>query len=233
MKKKIKKKKFEHVISTDYLGKVYRVTDYIKIINKMVTAIRKFQKRHKFDAIAFTGTSGASMAYPLSLRLKLPLICVRKNDRNHFGYPIEGCVTADNYIIVDDFISDGWEYNDEVYTPTEGGHPEKVFTDKAKAEQKCQELNLEEFKGLFVSEQRYHSTIKDYGYGYDEMLEDSETADDFCREHFDTSFVSWWHDCDLDTYNDLYEDITDEQWAQFMSCFNLNFWEVVAVEKGD
>lgn len=107
MKKKTKKKEPEHIISTDYLGKIYRVNDYVRLIPKMVAAIKKLQKRRKFDAIAFTGTSGAALAYPLSLKLKLPLICVRKNDDNHFGYPIEGCVTAEKYIIIDDFIADG------------------------------------------------------------------------------------------------------------------------------
>lgn len=95
-------------IQTDYLGKIYRVNDFVKVVEKAARHITAFRKKQPFDAIAFTGTSGAALAYPLSVKLKLPLICVRKSKRdNHFGSKIEGVSNARTYIIVDDFIASG------------------------------------------------------------------------------------------------------------------------------
>src|SRR5579885_145290 len=105
-------KKTSHVIRTDYLDRVYRVNQFTKTVEKAAKTLRSFRRKHPFDAIAFTGTSGAAIAYPLSYLLGVPLICVRKSTRdNHFGYKIEGCMTAENYIIVDDFIESGSTVN--------------------------------------------------------------------------------------------------------------------------
>jgi adenine/guanine phosphoribosyltransferase-like PRPP-binding protein len=76
------------------------------------TKIKKFRRKVSFDAIAFTGTSGAAIAYLLSFILKIPLICIRKSIRdNHSGLKLEGCITAKKYIIVDDFIESGRTIN--------------------------------------------------------------------------------------------------------------------------
>lgn len=96
----------KHTIKSDYLNSIYQVQDYKKLVNKAAAAIKAFKLKNPFDAIAFTGTSGAALAYPISAMLKIPLICVRKG-ANHYGEPIEGCVTATKYIIIDDFISMG------------------------------------------------------------------------------------------------------------------------------
>ena len=60
-------------IQTDYLGKIYRVNDFVKVVNKAARSIQTFRRKNPFDAIAFTGTSGAALAYPLSLKLKILL----------------------------------------------------------------------------------------------------------------------------------------------------------------
>lgn len=61
------------------------------------------------DAIAFTGSSGAAIAFPLAARYKLPLIMIRKDGDQCHGASLEcnyhGRIT--NYIIVDDFICTG------------------------------------------------------------------------------------------------------------------------------
>lgn len=73
-----------------------------------IKTIKAWRKKHPFDAIAFTGTSGAALAYPLALALKVPLICVRKKgDGNHFKSSIEGVTNSNKYLIVDDFIVSG------------------------------------------------------------------------------------------------------------------------------
>ena len=59
-----------------------------------------------YDAIAFRGTSGAALAFPLSVRLRKPLIHVRKC-LGHTRMIVEGDYGAKRYIIVDDFMDTG------------------------------------------------------------------------------------------------------------------------------
>jgi adenine/guanine phosphoribosyltransferase-like PRPP-binding protein len=109
MKKKPSKKKpngIRHRIETEYLGRVYG-KNFLKLVPKAVSTLKAFRKKHPFDAIAFTGSSGAALAFPLSYFLKVPLIHVRKKDKNHYGGSIEGTISSRKYIIVDDFIESG------------------------------------------------------------------------------------------------------------------------------
>ncbi len=99
MKKKVK-------IRTQYLNVIYG-SNYVKLINKTIKKITLIKKKNNFDAIAFSGSSGAAIAYPISYLLKLPLIHVRK-DKSHYGNSkVEGCINSNKYIIIDDFISSG------------------------------------------------------------------------------------------------------------------------------
>lgn len=106
MKKKVKKKKFIHKIQTDYLGKVYG-KGFLKLVPKAVKKLRAIKRKHSFDAIAFTGSSGAALAYPLSYLLKMPLIHVRKGTSHYGKGKIEGTISSKRYIIIDDFIETG------------------------------------------------------------------------------------------------------------------------------
>ena len=60
-----------------------------------------------FDAIAFTGNSGAGIAYPLSARYGYNLICIRKGESSHGNRVEASKVEVSSYIIVDDQISTG------------------------------------------------------------------------------------------------------------------------------
>jgi adenine/guanine phosphoribosyltransferase-like PRPP-binding protein len=102
-----KSEKIKHKIQSSYLSRVYK-KDFLKVVPATVKLLEKFRKKNYFDAIAFTGSSGAALAFPLSYLMKLPLIHVRKGDGNHFGQPIEGTISSKNYIIVDDFIASGY-----------------------------------------------------------------------------------------------------------------------------
>lgn len=77
------------------------------MIPKAVKEIRALKKELDFDAIAFTGSSGAALAFPLSYLLKLPLIHVRKGNSHYFSGQIEGTISSKKYLIVDDFIDRG------------------------------------------------------------------------------------------------------------------------------
>jgi adenine/guanine phosphoribosyltransferase-like PRPP-binding protein len=102
--------KKELKVASSYLHDVYEVEQLPKIIDRLIDSITFFctTKRKSIDAIAFTGTSGAAAAYPLSIRLKMPLICIRKDtESSHHGLPYEGVIGIKNYIIVDDCIESG------------------------------------------------------------------------------------------------------------------------------
>jgi len=109
MKKKVLSKKksepIRHEIRTDYLGKVYG-KEFLKLVPKAAKKLRAIKRKHPFDAIAFTGSSGAALAYPLSYLLKMPLIHVRKGS-SHYSGKIEGTISSKKYIIIDDFIDTG------------------------------------------------------------------------------------------------------------------------------
>jgi adenine/guanine phosphoribosyltransferase-like PRPP-binding protein len=95
--------KQEEFIVSDYLQPFFEHEKYLTILKKMARVL----KRHKYDALAFRGMSGAFLAIPLSLITGKPLIMVRKEIQStHTSYMVEG-MYAGTYIIVDDRISSG------------------------------------------------------------------------------------------------------------------------------
>jgi adenine/guanine phosphoribosyltransferase-like PRPP-binding protein len=95
-------------IDTQYLDKVFTIALFTNTIKKLERKILKFKKDNKLkiDAIVFTGISGAAFAFPLSVSLKIPLLCIRK-EKSHSNKKLEGAREFGNYIIVDDFIDTG------------------------------------------------------------------------------------------------------------------------------
>lgn len=94
---------------TSYMECVYNDPEkYAKLIKKVAKKVRELQESLGFHAIAFRGTSGAAMAYPVSAATGIPLICVRKDDSHHGGMT-EGSDNIDvkKYLIIDDFIGLG------------------------------------------------------------------------------------------------------------------------------
>jgi adenine/guanine phosphoribosyltransferase-like PRPP-binding protein len=65
--------------------------------------------RRDYDAIAFTGVSGAAYGFPAALRTHCPAIVVRKtlDDGTHSCHLVEGPRDIERYCIVDDFIASG------------------------------------------------------------------------------------------------------------------------------
>lgn len=100
-------------VKTEYLKDVYKPRLYLNTINEAFAALAAFNEHRPFDSIAFTGTSGAAVAYPLSFLLGKRLTCIRKEDEDsHFrvfarGKRVEGCVNPRRYVIVDDCICSG------------------------------------------------------------------------------------------------------------------------------
>ena len=108
-------------IQTSYLRSVYETKLFQKTVDKAIQEADALLQKYQFDTVAFTGTSGAAMAYILAYKLNLQLLCVRKKtDGSHFhksypfsdrGWVCEGNLGSKRYLIVDDFITSGGTIN--------------------------------------------------------------------------------------------------------------------------
>lgn len=94
---------------TAYLDSIYQSPlKYKRLINKIADQMIALKKKKSFGAIAFRGSSGAALAYPLSAQTNIPLICVRKPNEQSHGFRIEGSQrNIKKYIIIDDFMESG------------------------------------------------------------------------------------------------------------------------------
>jgi hypothetical protein len=133
-------------------------------------------------------------------------------------------------------MEQGFDYNDEYYFQVDGGSPDSFFTDKKSAEEAAEVKGLEEFKRLVKD-----GSIREYSYGgLRELIADSVTEEDLLYEDgifktvFGTSAEEWfesgagWSDREVG----LKVEPTEEQWKKLFSCFNLDFYSVVTVQKG-
>jgi adenine/guanine phosphoribosyltransferase-like PRPP-binding protein len=98
-------------IRSTYMRRVFQPALFSKIVDHTMGIAEQLHQEYKFDTIAFSGTSGAAMAFILSHKMGLPLLCVRKQEiTSHYtnsGNYLEGNIGARKYLIVDDFISSG------------------------------------------------------------------------------------------------------------------------------
>ena len=83
--------------------------DLASLLKKAIAAFGRLRKTIDIQAIAYTGSSGAAIAFPLAIAYELPIIYVRKKGEQSHGCPVECNYTQEleNYIIVDDFIAFG------------------------------------------------------------------------------------------------------------------------------
>ena len=99
-------------VHTSYLHEVFYPNIFRKKVKTATLKVKSFKEKNGIDAIAFTGTSGAALAYPVAYNLNLGLINVRKlTERSHFTRgdygPVEGFLSSKKYVIIDDFIESG------------------------------------------------------------------------------------------------------------------------------
>lgn len=91
-------------VQSTYLHSVYDPEKFQRTVNTLVELMRPHAA--DFDAIAFRGSSGAALAYPLGFLLKKPLIHIRK-ELGHAGIRVEGLFGAKRIAVIDDFVSSG------------------------------------------------------------------------------------------------------------------------------
>jgi len=87
----------------------YTAKSYREQIESAIKDIQTLRDKHKFDALAFCGSSGGSIAFPACLALGIPLIMVRKEGEKSHGEYVECHEHAriKSFLIVDDFIDSG------------------------------------------------------------------------------------------------------------------------------
>lgn len=96
-----------HEIVSHYLSCVLITESLIEVVNQAVSILEPLYKEGKFEALAFTGNSGAMVGPAIAMRLGCDMILVRKKEaKGHSMYNVEGAVDA-KYCIVDDLISTG------------------------------------------------------------------------------------------------------------------------------
>lgn len=97
-----------------HLGDIFMYPDkYGQLVDRIADQLEALRKKQSFTGMVFRGLSGAALAYPLSARLHIPLICVRKKDENSHGRDVEGPqANVRRYIILDDFIETGQTIKD-------------------------------------------------------------------------------------------------------------------------
>lgn len=98
----------------NYIGTYYTI-DYLqpdltkKYINLAIQFLQRPENIKRFDSIAFTGMSGASLAIIIAHSLNKELIMVRKPGcKSHSSCTVEGYAASKKYIIIDDVISTGY-----------------------------------------------------------------------------------------------------------------------------
>lgn len=100
-------------ISTSYLSTIFYPETFPKTIQACLKEAKRIKKEQGFDTIAFSGMSGAAVAFILAHELDVPLLCIRKKgESSHYcndynDRHVEGHLTAEKYLLVDDFISSG------------------------------------------------------------------------------------------------------------------------------
>lgn len=90
------------MLMSAYLDSIFNIQRYAETI----TIMKHFLSEETFDSIAFRGTSGSAVAFPLALELNKQLLHVRKSG-GHYEALIEGQTAIETYAVVDDFVETG------------------------------------------------------------------------------------------------------------------------------
>lgn len=94
------------MIRSTYLKEIYQPEVYKKLYSKVRSVVNKEWKEKAFEAIAFSGSSGAAIAYPVCLSLGIPMIHIRKQ-KGHCHSFVEGALNVKEYAIIDDLAFTG------------------------------------------------------------------------------------------------------------------------------
>jgi hypothetical protein len=116
----------------------------------------------------------------------------------------------------------GYEYDDNIYNETEGGHPKIVFLSKEDAQRKVKELNVEEYK---------QSSITEFAYEY----EDCVNVEWDVFDNFNKSLVSKYGDIPKkykwdSNENRLHPLANEEEINEYCKMVAVSFYDVLEVD---
>jgi len=119
-------------------------------------------------------------------------------------------------------VKKGYEYDDSIYSESEGGNPELICFSKEDADIKVNELNKQEFKT---------SSLSYYSYDLEDIL--NVSTDEY--EKFNQSLVEKYgkivkKDSWNDVQNTLHPMANDEETEKYMKMTSLSFYEVKATD---
>jgi len=97
-------------INSSYLNPAFNPRTLTFVIKNIANVIKNIRKQKHFDAIAFSGMSGAAIAFPISSMMNINLLLIRKPEENSYrvlhqgeildgpGKDISSCVILDDLI---------------------------------------------------------------------------------------------------------------------------------------
>lgn len=116
----------------------------------------------------------------------------------------------------------GFEYNDEINNPTEGGHPHLIVFTKEEAKKIVDDLNSKEFK---------QSSLNDYCYDIMDILDvDSEEYEKFneslLEKYGPINVSSKWESSE----NRLHPMANEDEVKEYCKMVSFSFYEVVETD---
>ncbi len=118
-------------------------------------------------------------------------------------------------------LQKGFEYNDEIYSDSEGGSPSLVTFDLEGAKNKVKELNISEYKKV---------SLRDYAYDMEDVLSvDEDTFLAFnrkLREKYGEIQTRWRED----VHYMLHPSANEEEANEYASMVTISFYEYVETE---
>jgi hypothetical protein len=119
-------------------------------------------------------------------------------------------------------VKKGYEYDDNIYSESEGGSPELICFSKEDAEAKVRELNKQEFK---------KSSLSYYSYDLEDILtveveEYQKFNESLVEKYGKVKKINSWDDSE----NILHSMANDEETEQYMKMVSMSFYEVKATD---
>ena len=119
-------------------------------------------------------------------------------------------------------LKKGFEYDDNIYSETEGGSPSLIVFSKEDANRKVNELNAKEYQ---------QSSLNEYSYD----LEDSLSVDLSEYDEFNDSLTTKYGKPELknkweSSENRLHPMANEEEIKKYMSMVKLSFYEAVETD---
>ena len=116
-------------------------------------------------------------------------------------------------------LKKGFEYNDEVHSPVEGGSPDLIFFTKEEAKIRVKELNSKEFKSC---------SLTDYCYDLEDLLnvslDEYENFNESLNEKYGKPEAkNRWESFE----NRLHPMANEEETMKYTDMVNFDFYEVV------